>query len=648
MRALCYLTFLFFIFKNGSAQDVYEELLNEEVLKLIQLCEVCTCSEIPDIDRTHIVLYVQCSEFDRIGNVADLDKIAWPLNPNGLKISATFDGLGLSTLGKLPPNSQVETLKFTNNAIKAYWPDPFSDVPNLKILSFSHNELTEITPDLFTNIEGLEDLDLSHNKLSEFNTLDFKHLRHVKKLSLSSNNLKKIPLDALQPMTSLEELDVSKNGIFDLLLQRNDVENLARLKRLNLNDNRIRSITKDSFPANNSLELLDLSNNIIEIVEEESFLTCTNLRELNLAQNNITLLFALPPTLQIAILKVNTLFHWPKFPNGIKYIDLSYNRLSELYDENSVNFDSLEVLNIGGNQIKELTIEKKLPSLYILDLSYNLITEIPKTISTQLFPNLEELHLDGNPIEAVYFKNIIAVKSLYMNEMKALSVVDEKAFSNVVGRATDETENELNCFSLYLSSCSSLVEIKAGAFDGTSLCMLDISKNNLTYLPKTLVEWSSVSEGVNLQHNPWDCTCDMQWVVDDLLPQMYAMNQSHLLAELRCGSPRAFEGLRLVHWYNWTERAMCSEQYSRSGMHGNYMLEPSTENSLQKFSSLTIILGACIIVTLLIAIALAVYLVKTRKQYRVRRAAMRRKRQSAADISNGHKEQFTNLNTSKV
>ncbi|KAH9632072.1 hypothetical protein HF086_015276 [Spodoptera exigua] len=549
MRALCFLTFLFFIFKSGSAQDVYKELMNEEVLKLIQLCEVCTCSEIADIDRTHIVLYVQCSEFDRIGNVADLDKIAWPLNPNGLKISATFDGLGLSTLGKLPPNSQVETLKFTNNAIKAYWPDPFSDVPNLKILSFSHNELTEITPDLFTNIEGLEDLDLSHNKLSDFNPLDFKHLRHVKKLSLQSNNLKKIPLDALQPLTSLEELDVSKNGIFDLLLQRNDVENLARLKRLNLNDNRIRSITKDSFPANNSLELLDLSNNIIEIVEEESFLTCTNLRELNLAQNNITLLFALPPTLQIAILKVNTLFHWPKFPSGIKYIDLSYNRLSELYDESAVNFDSLEVLNIGGNQIKELNVEKKLPSLYILDLSYNLITEIPKTISTQFFPNLEELHLDGNPIEAVYFKNIIAVKSLFMNEMKALSVVDEKAFSNVVGRAADETDNELNCFSLYLSSCSSLVEIKAGAFDGTSLCMLDISKNNLTYLPKTLVEWSSVSEGVNLQHNPWDCTCDMQ-----------------------CGSPRAFEGLRLVHWYNWTERAMCSEQYSRTGMHGNYMV----------------------------------------------------------------------------
>lgn len=88
---------------------------------------------------------------------------------------------------------------------------------------------------------------------------------------------------------------------------------------------------------------MDLSNNIIEIVEENAFLSCNNLRELNLAQNNITFVFALPPSLQIAILKINTLYHWPKFPSGIKYIDLSYNRLSELYDEATSKFDSLEV-----------------------------------------------------------------------------------------------------------------------------------------------------------------------------------------------------------------------------------------------------------------------------------------------------------------
>ncbi|KAJ0177417.1 hypothetical protein K1T71_007426 [Dendrolimus kikuchii] len=636
------LTFFFLIFAltNGQEYDV-----TEETLKLIKLCDVCTCSEIPDLDGTHLVLNIQCSELDRIESVTDLDKIAWPPNPNGLKISATFEGLGLSTLGKLPPNSQVETLIFRNNAIKTYWPDPFSDVPSLKKLSFFQNDLTEITPDLFTKIESLEDLDLSYNKLTEFNPLDFKHLHHLKRLSLQSNQLKKIPIEALKPLTSLEDLELNKNGIYDLLLPK-DSPAWSGVKRLYLSGNRIRSIVKDSFPPDNSLELLDLSNNIIEIVEEDSFLSCTNLKELNVGQNNITFIFALPPSLQIAILKINTLYHWPNFPNGIKYIDMSYNRLSDLYDENNVNFDSLEVLNIGGNQIKEVNLQKKLPNLFILDLSYNLITEIPNCLSSQYFPNLEELHLEGNNVENIYFKNILALRNLYLNDLQRLITVDEKAFSNVIGRS-EASQDEAGCFNLYLSNCPHLSAINDGAFDGTSLCMLDISKNNLTFLSKDLLEWSIATEGVNLQFNPWRCTCEMQWLVDDLLPQMYYTNNSRLLSELRCGSPEGFQGLRIVHWYNWTDQVMCNDAYWRSGIRGTYMMEPSSEAKQPKVTNLTLILGACIIISLLIAIALTVYLIKTRKKYRIRQAAMTRKRQSVNDIrhSNGlQKEQFSALN----
>ncbi|CAG4975595.1 unnamed protein product [Colias eurytheme] len=632
MRALKFLTFYFLIF-NASGQD-------EEVLRLIKLCSHCTCSEIPDVDGTHLVLNILCSELDRVEDLADLDKIQWPDNPNGLKISATFEGLGLTTLGKLPPNSQVETLRFSNNVIKTYWPDPFSDLPNLKILSFSQNDLAELTPDLFTNIENLEDLDLSYNKLASVNSLDFKYIRQIKRLNLQNNLLKKFPLEALQSMTVLEDLDLGKNSIFDVLLRRFKNEALKGVKRLSLNGNRIRSIVKDSFPDNNSIEFLDLSNNIIEVVETEAFLTCTNLRELNLGQNNITFPFAIPPTLQIAILKINTLYHWPMFPSGITYIDLSYNRLSALYDENNVEFDNLEVLNIGGNQIKDFDLQKKLPKLFSLDLSYNSIIEVPKCINSQIFPNLEELRLDGNPIQSIYFKNIIALKNLYMNDMHKLSVVEDKAFSNVIGRAGDEIAYEKICFSLYLSNCASLHEIQEGAFDGTTLCMLDISKNNLTSLSKTLLDWRSLTEGANLQFNPWHCSCDLQWVLDDLLPQMYKTN-SLLLSEFRCGSPRAYEGLRLVHWYNWTEQAMCSDVMYKSG---TYMIEQSTIKPSQ-ISSLTLILAGCIIAALLIAVALTVYLIRSRRRYKVRQAALNRKRQSALDIrdTNGH-EQFAALN----
>ncbi|RVE49541.1 hypothetical protein evm_005769 [Chilo suppressalis] len=528
-------------------EDVKSETGVEENYKLIKLSEVCTCSEIPDYDGTHLVLNVLCSELDRIENVADLDKVEWPPNPNGLKISAAFEGLGLTTLGKLPPNSQVESLRFSNNAIKTYWPDPFSDVPNLTKLSFAQNDLYVITPDLFTKIDRLEDLDLSYNKISDFNPLDFKHLRMVKKFNLQSNQLSKVPLESIMPMTALEHLDLSKNGIFDLLLQRTDGVGLSSLKRLYLNSNRIRSVTKHSFPADNKLELLDLSNNLIEIIEEDAFLPCTNLKELNLGQNNITLVFELPASLQIAIFKINTFYHWPKFPSGIKYIDLSYNRLTSLYDETSNNFQNLEILNIGGNQIKQLDIQKSLSNLFILDISYNLLTEIPKTLSEQYLPNLEELRLDGNPIANIYFNNVMVLKTLHMSYMDKLMKVDDKAFSNVVGRGEDETEEQSNCFYLYLSNCQSLSEIHVGAFEGTTVCML----------------------------------------------------------------------------------------------------EASTEGNPFHMSTMTLILSISIAVSLTVAVVLIIYLVVTRKRYRIRRAALNRKRQSAVDAkhTNGtEKEQYAALN----
>ncbi|CAG9584905.1 unnamed protein product [Danaus chrysippus] len=632
MRAIKLLTFYFLIWNPVRMQEITEES------RLIKVCSYCTCSEIPEVDGTHLVLNILCSELDRIENLADLDKIQWPENPNGLKISATFEGMGLSTLGKLPPNSQVETLRFTNNAIKTYWPDPFSDVPNLKRISFTQNELSEITPDLFTKIESLEDLDLSYNKIGDINPLDFKFLHNLKRLNLQSNLLKKIPVASLEPMTLLEDLDLSKNGIQEVLLRRVESVTLKGIKRLNLNSNRIRSILKESFPENNSIELLDLSNNIIEMVEEDALSSCINLRELNLAQNNITFPFAVPPTLQIAILKINTLYHWLNFPASITYIDLSYNRLSALYNEETVDFNNLEVLSIGGNQLRDFDIQRKLPKLFSLDISYNLLQEVPKCLSSEILPNLEELRLDGNPMDSIYFKNIIALKYLYMNDLIKLTVVDDKAFSNVIGRrGEDDVNSEKSCFSLYLSHNPSLSNIQDGAFDGTNVCMLDISHNNLSVLSRSVIS-PPPSEGVDLQYNPWRCSCEMQWIVDDLLPVLYR-DSPRLLDELRCGSPRAHEGLRLVHWYNWTGRALCDQKSL-----GNYEIESSTEPS--KVTNLTLILGGCIIVALLIAIALFVYLVKSRRRHRIRQAALNRKSQSSSDAknTNGLHNEFAALN----
>ncbi|XP_063825141.1 SLIT and NTRK-like protein 6 [Ostrinia nubilalis] len=623
--------FLLFLIDYRLCQD-------PEPFQAIKLCDVCVCSEINDFDGTHLVFNILCSEWDRIKNVTDLDKIEWPQNTNGLKISATFEGLQLNTLGKLPPNSQVESLQFPNNAIEIYWPEPFSHVPNLKKLSLASNKIRSITFDLLKGIEQLEDLDLSDNKISEINQLCFKNLNNLKRVNLQNNQLTMMPIEAILQLPALEELDLGKNNIFDLMLQKTSGNGLTGLKRLSLKGNKIRSVMTHSFPDNNNLEFLDLSNNKIELVEDKSFLSFTNLKELNLGSNNITLVFDLPPSLEICILKINSMRHWPTFPSGIKYIDLSYNRLETLYDADT-SFSYLEILYLGGNQIKEFDIANPLPQLFILDLSFNLLQEIPKTLSELNFPNLEDLRLDGNIIDKIYFPNVIVLKKLFLNDLPKLENVEEKAFTNVVGRGVDEKDDVSKCFYLYLSNCRSLSSIHENAFEGTDVCMLDVSYNNLTRLPRDLLQWGSVSEGVNLQHNPWHCGCELQWMLDQLLPLLYKAN-AYLLDNVRCGSPRAVEQLRLVHWYNWTDQTLCGD-YLRAGPH----MASSTTNPFLDMSTMTIILSAAILILSLIAMGLIIYLVVTRRKYTIRRKAMKRRKQNAADMnSNGHTEQIKALN----
>lgn len=94
-----FLTVLFLIINHTNGQGVLFAS-TEKVNRLIKVCDICTCSEIMDIDRTHLVLNIQCYESDRVEDIGDLDKIEWPPNPNGLKISAAFERMALRTLGK--------------------------------------------------------------------------------------------------------------------------------------------------------------------------------------------------------------------------------------------------------------------------------------------------------------------------------------------------------------------------------------------------------------------------------------------------------------------------------------------------------------------------------------------------------------------
>jgi hypothetical protein len=66
---------------------------------------------------------------------------------------------------------------------------------------------------------------------------------------------------------------------------------------------------------------------------------------------------------------------------------------------------------------------------------------------------------------------------------------------------------------------------------GPFLLQLDLSYNALSSLDERVMHWESL-EATDLQGNPWDCTCPMQWILDRVVPRVYSTRQD-LLYELR-------------------------------------------------------------------------------------------------------------------
>jgi hypothetical protein len=64
---------------------------------------------------------------------------------------------------------------------------------------------------------------------------------------------------------------------------------------------------------------------------------------------------------------------------------------------------------------------------------------------------------------------------------------------------------------------------------------LDLSHNALSFLDERVTQWDSL-EAVDLQGNPWDCSCPLQWVLDRVVPHVYSTSQD-LLYEFRFVHP---------------------------------------------------------------------------------------------------------------
>lgn len=303
-------------------------------------------------------------------------------------------------------------------------------------------------------------------------------------------------------------------------------------------------------------ESVDFSHNKINNVDENAFSTLDSLKILDLSHNEIKRVYMkLPESIEILTMAHNQLITWPlaNTPENLSELELKSNSLEYIFPKD-LEVDSLRTLDVSNNFIDHLP-NTQFFKLDKLDLSYNRLTSVPQNLNS-MSPLLHDLNLDGNPISSVYFAEKSTLGSISLSDIESLESLEAYAFSNLAGIKV-LPDGSGTCVDIHISRNKNLKKIDENAFEGVSMCLLDLSFNQLTKVPKNLTDWGKVQEGIDLQGNPLDCSCSEQWMLIEILNRLYENDQHQfLLVDLKCQSPEEMQDSRLVQFL-YHENAFC-------------------------------------------------------------------------------------------
>lgn len=183
---------------------------------------------------------------------------------------------------------KLETLRLDNNLLTDLFNNTFEDLFNLKTLNLRNNRISVIFNWTFYHLTNLSILDLGGNKITHFEPFGLSGLKSLSKFYLDGNNLQTIDSSYYHIFQdTLTVLDLKSNQIRFLNGDNNHSPfmNLSKLSDLKLDGQRPYGLTvlpHTLFRGLHSLKSLYLTNNKINHLADDVFDDLTGLKFLTL------------------------------------------------------------------------------------------------------------------------------------------------------------------------------------------------------------------------------------------------------------------------------------------------------------------------------------------------------------------------------
>uniref|UniRef100_T1IVY8 TIR domain-containing protein n=1 Tax=Strigamia maritima TaxID=126957 RepID=T1IVY8_STRMM len=373
--------------------------------------------------------------FDNLQNLTTLfinhNKLV-EINGNLLENTRILEILDLSfnKLRYLPKKifQNLKTLKFlelNNNHLifNQTSKDIFKTLHSLQEIDLSFNQIEYLPPGIFSGLTKLQNLLMNNNLLNQISDNDFLFLKVLQTLRINNNNVTKISKDAFKTLIELRQLKLSNNKLQNipdlqklkkltkLSLGHNSITNIepdcflnsVQLRFLGLEDNKIQILRNSTFHTALNLTTIKLSRNDISFIEDGTFEVLKNLSNLYLAGNKITEMKSLFVTVKNNLtLNDNQIqeFEFTSIGDELKTINLDHNQLHKIQNPFFSSNDKLQHFSANNNQLEICSVSSFPESIKTIKMSNNSITKIDK-FTIKVLPDLELVELKYNLISEI-------------------------------------------------------------------------------------------------------------------------------------------------------------------------------------------------------------------------------------------------------